>query len=99
VRDTNLLVDSQNGYTHLAAFGEGLGVRILAVILALAVNGDRLRALTLGKEEEVVDPTANLLRQLQELESLSRLEQDKLVAFILLTLRDKVLGNVSILQE
>jgi hypothetical protein len=82
VRDTNLLVDSQNGYTHLAAFGEGLGVRILAVILALAVNGDRLRALTL-----------------QELESLSRLEQDKLVAFILLTLRDKVLGNVSILQE
>jgi hypothetical protein len=99
VRDTNLLVDSQNGYTHLAAFGEGLGVRILAVILALAVNGDRLRALTLGEEEEVVDPAANLLGQLQELESLSRLEQDKLVAFILLTLRDKVLGDVSMLQE
>jgi hypothetical protein len=85
VRNTDLLVDSQNGNAHLTAFGEGLGVRILAVILALAVNGDRLRALTLG--------------QLQELESLSRLEQDKLVAFILLTLRDKVLGDVSMLQE
>jgi hypothetical protein len=99
VRNTDLLVDSQNGNAHLAAFGEGLGVRILAVILALAVNGDRLRALTLGEEEEVVDPAANLLGQLQELESLSRLEQDKLVAFILLTLRDKVLGDVSMLQE
>jgi hypothetical protein len=99
VRNTDLLVDSQNGNAHLTAFGEGLGVRILAVILALAVNGDRLRALTLGEEEEVVDPAANLLGQLQELESLSRLEQDKLVAFILLTLRDKVLGDVSMLQE
>jgi hypothetical protein len=98
VRDTDLLVDSQNGNTHLAAFGEGLGVWILAVILALSVNGDRLRSLTLGEEEEIVDPTTNLLRQLQELESLSRLEQDKLVAFILLALRDKVLGNVSKLQ-
>jgi hypothetical protein len=97
VRDTDLLVDSQNGNAHLAAFGEGLGIRILAVILTLTVDGDRLRALTLGEEEEVVDPAADLLRQLQELESLSRLEQDKLMAFILLTLRDEVLDNVSML--
>jgi hypothetical protein len=97
VRDTDLLVDSQNGNAHLAAFGEGLGIRILAVILTLTVDGDRLRALTLGEEEEVVDPAADLLRQLQELESLSRLEQDELMAFILLTLRDEVLDDVSML--
>jgi hypothetical protein len=99
MRNTDLLVDSQDGNAHLAAFGEGLGVRILAVILALAIDGDWLRSLTLGEEEEVVDSAANLLRQLQELESLSWLEQDKLVAFILLTLRDQVLDNVSKLQE
>jgi hypothetical protein len=99
MRNTDLLVDSQDGNAHLAAFGEGLGVRILAVILALAIDGDRLRALALGEEEKVVDPAANLLRQLQELESLSWLEQDNLVAFILLTLRDQVLDNVSKLQE
>ena len=90
-----LLVDSQDGDAITAAFGEGLGVRVLRLVLALAVDDNRLGSLTLGEEEESVDAVANLLRQLQELEGLGRLDEDDLVAFILLAFRDNVLDSVS----
>jgi hypothetical protein len=51
--------------------------------------------MALGEEEERVDTVANLLRQLQEFEGLGRLDEDDLVAFILLAFGDKVLDNVS----
>ena len=91
----HLLVDSQDSDTIPAAFGEGLGVRVLGLVLALAVDDNRLGSLTLGEEEESVDTVADLLRQLQELEGLGRLEEDDLVAFIYLALRNDVLGKVS----
>jgi len=78
-----------------AAFGEGLGVRVLGLILAFAIDDNRLRALTFGEKEEFIDAVADLFWQLHELESLRRLEKNNLVAFICLTLRDNVLGTVS----
>jgi hypothetical protein len=91
----HLLVDSQDSDTIPAAFGEGLGVRVLGLVLALAVDDNRLGSLTLGEEEESVDTVADFLRQLQELEGLGRLDEDDLVAFILLAFGDDVLDSVS----
>jgi hypothetical protein len=94
-RFTHLLVDSQNRNAVFAALCERLGVRVFGLVLALAIDDNRHRPMALGEEEEFVDATTNLLRQLQELEGLGRLEEDDLMAFILLTFRHNVLGNVS----
>jgi hypothetical protein len=93
--DSDLFVGSQDPDAIRAAFSERLSVRVLGLVLALAIEDNRLGSLGLGEEEEVVDAVANLLRQLHELESLRGLEEDNLMAFILLTFRDNKLGNVS----
>ena len=93
--DIYLFVDFQDSDAVLAAFGKGLGERVLGLVLALAVDDNRHGSLTLGEEEKLVDAIAHLLRQLQELEGLGRLEEDDLVAFIYLALRNDVLGKVS----
>ena len=94
-KDNHLFVGCQDRDAELATLGERLGVRILGLELALAVDDNRHGSLTLGEEEKLVDAIAHLLRQLQELEGLGRLEEDDLVAFIFLALRNDVLGKVS----
>ena len=94
-KDNHLFVDSQNRDAVFAALGERLSVRVLRLVLALAVDDNRLGPLTLGEEEVGVDTGANLLRQLHEFEGLGRLQEDDLVALILLTFGDNVLDNVS----
>lgn len=91
---TDLLVGGQDCYTVLAALRKGLGVRVLRLVLALAVERDRLGTLALGEEEEEVDAVANLGCEFQELEGLRRLEDDDLTTLMLLSLRDEVLKGV-----
>ena len=91
----HLFVDSQNCDAELAAFRERFGKWVLGLELAPAIDDNRLGSLALGEEEEFIDTVANLLRQLQELEGLGRLEEDDLVAFILLTFGNNVLDSVS----
>ena len=93
--DNHLLVDAQNRDAVLAALGKRLGVRVLGLVLALAIDDNRLGSLTLGVEEVGVDTNAKLLRQLHELEGLGWLEENDLVALILLAFGDNVLDNVS----
>jgi len=50
--------------------------------------------LTLGEEVKSVDALTDLRRELHEPESLGRLDEDDLKAFILLSLGDDVLGDV-----
>ena len=94
-KDNHLFVGRQNGDAELATLGERLGVRVLGLELALAIDDNWLRPLALVVEEVGVDTGAKLLRQLYEFEGLGRLDEDNLVAFILLTFGDDILCDVS----
>ena len=94
-KDSHLFVGCQDRDAELATLGERLGVWVLGLKLALAIDDNRLGSLALGVEEVGVDTGAKLLRQLHEFEGLGRLDEDDLVAFILLTFGDDILCDVS----
>lgn len=89
-----LLAHSQERNTVLAALSVGFGIWVLGLVLALAVKSNRQHLLALGPEVESADLQADLGGKLHELERLCRLEEDNLMAFILLSLRDEILNNI-----
>ena len=89
---THLLVDCENCDALYATFGVRLRIEIF--ILALAVEWNLVPHHTLGCEVEAVDALTCLLRQLQELECLSRLEEHSLVAGILVVFRKDDLETI-----
>lgn len=80
--DTHLLVDTQQGNAVLLTLAVGLREWVLGLVLTLAVHGDGIACDTFRVEVNLVDAFADLNRELKERESLSRLDEDDLVAFM-----------------